>query len=99
MCTYCNLVTLSAKATSSLAALSRRNKYDNDIIEYWVDVRTSGQKGLMEKEGMKESNSTCGETSTLSMLSMAGNLEKDWDHVGPGPCEIEEPSTKAAVLN
>ena len=67
--------------------LARRNKYDEDIIEYWVDVLTSGHLGLRQEEGIRESSHARGSSSTMR-LSSSDNL-REWNHEDMGGCEIE----------
>ena len=40
---------------SSFCHKLRTNRYDEDEIEYWVDVRTEGLRGSDERDGVLES--------------------------------------------
>ena len=72
---------------------SRKNKYDDELEEYWCDKRTSGRQGLSEKEGLRESTSASGTTGSLEIQGARGNLEKAWERGGAGMCGVENPKT------
>ncbi|CAJ1434383.1 unnamed protein product [Effrenium voratum] len=69
----------------------RRNRYDDEEVEYWVDYRTKGESGQKESEGIMEKKIAEGTTATmaLSRLSSAtdftgdnGNAQKEAGNKG-----------------
>lgn len=83
---------LSIAATPAIISYaSRKNKYDEDLEEFWCDKRTSGRQGISEKEGLREQTSASGTTESLAISGMAGNLEKAWDREPSTNLQIEGP--------
>ncbi|CAE7197320.1 hypothetical protein AK812_SmicGene350 [Symbiodinium microadriaticum] len=57
----------------------RKNKYDEDLEEFWCDMRTSGRQGISEKEGLREQTSASGTAESFGIAGMSGDLDKAWN--------------------
>ena len=75
--------------------LCRKNKYDDELEEFWVDHRTAGKQGTYEKEGLKESTSAAGTTDSLDIAGMEGNLHSAWGQRGTGAAPLDAPNKNA----
>ena len=76
---------------------SRKNKYDEDEIEHWVDHRTSGVMGVEEKEGLKDTTTGTGATREFQNFKPSG-LNDQWDHRQAGNCSVETGRDKVPKL-
>ena len=76
---------MSSTHQHKLLAL-RRNKYDPDITEYWVDHRTHGKKGTEERDGFSDRAHTKGLAEGAHLNT---NPIDDWDLRGAGVCTVE----------
>ena len=76
---------------------SRKNKYDEEETEFWVDFRTSGVMGLLEKEGLKDSTTGTGTTPNFENFKSAP-LNEQWNHRQAGTCAVETGRDKVPVL-
>ena len=65
----------------------RKNKYDDEVVEYWVDYHTHGTKGSEERDGIRDKASTRGlaDATALQATPLDG-----WDLSVAGACEIEK---------
>ena len=68
-------------------SVARRNKYDNELIEFWVDRHTSGVVGMRQEEGIRESTHASGSSASMA-LSSSEDL-RVWNLQDKGGCEIE----------
>lgn len=66
---------------------SQRNLYDDELIEFWVDYRTSGEKGFHEWQGFREA--TSGEGAVDSMAELGVQDLTAWPPRGEGVCDVE----------
>lgn len=73
----------------------RKNKYDDEIVEYWVDYRTQGVLGVDERQSIRESSETQGRAN---QLELGPDGFHDWSLPDPGVCEIEDGGARAAKL-
>ena len=59
-------------------SLLSHNKYDEDELEYFVDVRTLAKKGIKEVEGVRDSTKGSGSVDSMADAAKPSDLEK-WD--------------------
>ena len=77
----------------------RKNKYDSEITEYWVDARTAGVKGQRDEEALRETASIQGQCNEAPDLRGSGTPIGEWC-LNPGntPCEEVSGNDKATRL-
>ena len=69
----------------------RKDKYDEDLEQFWCDTRTKGEQGTKEEETLKERVQGSGTSSSLTISGLQGNLEHVWDRDGREGCQQEAP--------
>ncbi|CAE7838593.1 unnamed protein product, partial [Symbiodinium necroappetens] len=69
----------------------RKDKYDEDLEQFWCEKRTIGQQGTNEIEGLKEKVSGSGQSSSLNISGLQGNLDREWGRDGREGCAEEAP--------
>ena len=84
-------------ATISDTRALRKDKYDEDLEQFWCEKRTIGQQGTNEIEGLKEKVSGSGQSSSLNISGLQGNLDREWDRDGREGCAQEAPKKAATV--
>lgn len=84
---------LSVSPTNEL----RKDKYDEDLEQFWCEKRTSGKQGTKEEEGLKEKVKGAGASDSLKIGGLRGDLDKEWDRDGRDGCKVEAPAKAATV--
>ena len=82
----------------SLLIQLRRNKYDEEEVEYWVDARTIGTRGTSEKEGMRDVTNAQGAVNGFGSAHQPSNLD-EFDPASMGGCSLETGKDKAPILS
>ena len=76
--TVSNPITLRPFCLPPGFSLLRHNKYDEDELEYFVDVRTLSKKGVKETEGIRDSTRGSGSVDSMADAAKPSDLSS-WD--------------------